>query len=292
MTGARLFFRTILATLALVAPALSGCSTLGLFNAIAPKDSGTTIAARNLAYGPEPRQKLDVYAPAKGIKPAGIVVFVYGGSWNSGSKSDYGFAGRALAARGYVTAVFDYRLVPQIRYPGFIEDAAKAVAWAHLHAADYGADPRKLYLIGHSAGAYNAMMVTLAPQFLAREGLAPSDVTAVVGLSGPYDFLPLGVSATQEAFAGVDNLAATQPINLPRRARATPPIMLATGDADETVQPRNTKALAAALRSTGHAVEEKYYTGLGHVDTLLALSRPMRGKAPVIDDVATFFAAH
>jgi acetyl esterase/lipase len=285
--------RSVLKFLAVAPLALlpAACSTLSAFDTLVPKDGGTKLAAREIAYGPEPRQKLDVYVPV-GSDPLGVLVFVYGGSWSNGSKADYGFAGRAFAARGYVTVIFDYRLVPDVRYPAFVEDTAKAVAWTRRNASRYGADPAKLYLAGHSAGAYNAMMVALAPEFLRAEGFSTSTVRAAAGLSGPYDFLPLAVDSTQAAFSGVGALERTQPVNRAMTARPTPPILLATGDADTTVLPRNTRRLAAVLRRAGHTVEDKYYPGVDHSGTVLPLSRPLRGKAPVLDDLLDFFARH
>ena len=136
------------------------------------------------------------------------------------------------------------------------------------------------------------MMVTVAPEFLGAEGLSPSIIRAAAGLAGPYDFLPLDVTESKEAFKGVKDLESTQPVNRLSRGKPVPPIMLLHGSADDFVYPRNTKALAAGLRRTGHVVVEKYYSGIGHVDILLALSKPGRDKAPVVDDVLGFFAAH
>ncbi len=275
--------------LLLLALLLAGCGALGTFDALVPKDGGTSLAARDTAYGPDKRQKLDVYLPDDVKTNRKLVVFVYGGSWNSGSKNDYSFVGRALAARGFVAVLFDYRLVPEIRYPVFVQDTAKAVAWAHAHARDYGADPSRLYLMGHSAGAYNAVMTALAPEFLRAEGLSPGAIRAVAALSGPYDFLPLDGPETREAFKGVRDLPATQPINRARTSTTTPPMLLLHGLDDDFVYPRNSKKLAAALRASGHAVEEKYYPGIDHTGTLLAIARPLRNNAPVLDDVSTFF---
>ena len=287
LTGA---FRAIASVLGL-ALSLTGCSQLGLFDFVAPKDPGSRLVARDIPYGGDPRQKLDVYAPAPGRSQTGVLVFTYGGSWSSGAKADYGFVGRAFASRGFLTFVFDYRLVPGVRYPLFVEDNAKAVAWVYRNARTYGGDRARLFVLGHSAGAYNAMMTAIDPRFLGAEGLSPAILKGAAGLSGPYDFLPLDVMASQEAFAGVGDLERTQPVNRVRRAKAIPPVFLATGDADQTVRPRNTRALAAALRKNGKSVQEKYYAGVDHVGTLLAISRPLRGKAPVLDDVAAFFAA-
>ena len=271
----------LVAVLAVVLGSLSGCSRLGAFNAVIPKDGGVTVEATSVAYGTDARHRLDIYAPSGGPSK-GTIVFFYGGSWNSGARQEYGFVARAFASRGFTTVVFDYRLVPQHRYPAFVEDGAKAVAWVYRNIADHGGDPERIFLVGHSAGAYNAMMVALAPEFLRAEGLTPTIVKAVVGLSGPYDFLPLAVDETREAFKGVANLPPTQPVNRVARGQYIPPMLLAHGDADTLVYPRNTKALAAVLRRTGHAVEEKYYPGVDHVGTLAgdreAAARPRSGR--------------
>lgn len=268
----------------------AGCSRLGAFDAVIPKDSGSHLAASDIAYGDQPRQKLDVYMPDSAAR--GTVVFVYGGSWNSGDKSDYGFVGKALASRGYATVILDYRLVPDVRYPVFVQDTAAAIAWASRNMASLGVKPRKLYVVGHSAGAYNAMMVAIAPEFLAREGLSTAALSGAVGLSGPYDFLPLDVDETREAFAGIKDLKRTQPVD--RVVRATPiaPAFLATGDADTLVMPRNTYALASRLRAAGKSVQSKTYPGVDHTGTLLAIAKPLRDRAPVLDDVVSFLDAH
>jgi acetyl esterase/lipase len=282
--------------LLLVVPAmlgLSGCSSLGVLNAVLPKDSGSTLLASNLPFGEDARQKLDVYAPtaANAQNKHDVVVFVYGGSWASGSRSDYAFAGRAFAAQGFVTVVADYRLVPEHPYPDFVQDAASAVAWTYHNVARYAGDPDRIFLVGHSAGAYNAMMVALAPEFLNRAGVSSQVVKGVAGLAGPYQFLPLDDSATIAAFGHVApaDLPSTQPLYRPSASTYAPPAFLATGDQDTTVRPRNVPALAEALRKIGHSAETKIYPGVGHAGLVLALSRPLRGRAPVLEDVADFF---
>lgn len=278
----------LLKSLPLIVLAAAGCSPLGAFNALVPQDAARLVA-RDIAYGPDARQRLDLYAPGDGSASAGVLVFVYGGSWSSGRRQDYGFAAKAFASRGYLTVVFDYRLVPEHRYPVFVEDTARAVAWAKANAPGYGGNPDRLFLVGHSAGAYNAMMVALAPEFLAAEGISTSDLGGVAGLSGPYDFLPLDVDATREAFKGVADLETTQPVNRVRRGTREPRVFLATGDADTTVKPRNTKALDEALKAQGRLVETHLYPGVDHAGTLLAISRPLRGRAPVVEQIDRFF---
>ncbi len=260
-------------------------SALGLFSALAPRDPARKLGTAR-AYGPLSRQKLDVYAPRRMAKPAPVAVFFYGGSWESGRRQDYGWVGQALAARGFLTLVADYRLHPHVAYPDFLHDAALAVKWAVSHASDHGGDPHRLVLIGHSAGAYNAVMLGLDPQYLKAVGVDAHRIRAVAGLSGPYDFLPLDGPITRQTFGHAPDLPATQPMTHVRPD--APPAFLATGDKDNTVRPRNTRRLAKALREAGVLVEEKHYEGVDHAGTVLALSRLMRRKAPLLDDMVSF----
>ena len=279
--------RSLLAALAAAAAGggAAACSPLRLLNAL-PADAAR-VASRSVAYGRDPRQTLDVYVPPRaGPEPAPVLVFFYGGSWATGAKADYAFAGRSLAAEGFVTVVPDYRLVPQVRFPGFVEDGAAAVTYALSHAADWGGDPSRLVLAGHSAGAYIAAMLALDARFLARAGAPPGAVRAWAGLSGPYDFLPFDVKASQDAFGAAPDPAATQPITF--AGPEDPPAFLAHGARDTTVKVRNTERLAARLRAAGVPVEAHVYEGLDHKDVVLALTRTFRGKAPVRADMARF----
>ncbi|WP_421936136.1 alpha/beta hydrolase [Phenylobacterium sp.] len=270
--------------------ALSGtvaaaCSPLSLFATLSPKDPASQVA-RGAAYGAGERQRLDVYAPRKGSQPAPVAVFFYGGSWDSGRRQDYNWAGRALASRGFLTIVADYRLYPEVRYPGFLEDGAQAVAWASQNARGLGGDPSRTVLVGHSAGAYNAVMLGLDGRYLQAAGVDPKSVKAMAGLSGPYDFLPIASDITQRIFGAADDLPSTQPLAYVRPD--SPPAFLATGAADDMVWPKNTIALARKLREAGVPVEERHYDGVDHVNMVLALSRPLRGRAPVLDEMTGF----
>lgn len=267
---------------------LAGCSRLAVFNAVIAHDPGVEVVARDVVYAETARGKLDIYRPNVGVAAASpVLFFIYGGSWNSGSKESYAFVGKAFAARGYVTVIADYRLVPQVRYPSFVEDSAAALAWTYRNIADYGGDPGRLFVVGHSAGAYSGAMLALEGRFLEAENLDRSIIAGFAGLSGPYDFLPLDTDASRAAFAGVDDLAATQPVLLD--PTGSPPVFLGVGSEDELVDPRNTRALAAHLQSAGIPVETRVYPGLDHAGPLLALSRPFRETAPVIADVDAFF---
>ncbi len=270
---------------------LAGCSPIGAFNAVASGDAGSELAGNGMAYGEHPRQRLDVYAPAKRTASMPVIVFIYGGSWNSGSRSDYAFAGRALAAQGYVTVVADYRLVPEVQFPDFLDDNARAMRWTKDNISRFGGDPRRIAVVGHSAGAYNAVMLALDPRYLRRAGVDGSSLKAVVGLSGPYDFFPFTSSAARDAMGNAPDPLQTQPVTFARAG--APPMFLAHGLDDTTVNPRNTATMAARLRSRGAIVTERRYPGLDHADTLLAIPQFTRARRQaVFDDVMRFLAEH
>ena len=268
---------------------LVACSSVAAFNAIVPADPGSVRVTRDIAFGSDPRQRLDVYAP-DGATNLPAVLFVYGGSWNSGNRGDYAFVGRAIAARGYVAVVADYRLVPQVLYPDFVVDTGLALRWMRNSVRDYGGDPRRLFVVGHSAGAYNAVMLALNPRIEASSGVRAGDIRGVVGLAGPYDFLPLDDPSTIAAFGQWPAAGETQPVNYARRS--APSMLLLHGEADTTVYPRNSKSLADRLRRAGANVEERYYPGAGHVTLVTSLAVPFRSSAPVLDDIDRFIRQH
>ena len=282
----RLPILLLLAGAALLACA---CSPLTALNAL-PSDPAR-VAARDVAYGPDPRQTLDVYAPAAaGSRSAPVLVFFYGGGWSSGDKGGYAFAGRSMAAEGFVTVVPDYRLVPQVRFPAFVQDGAQAVAWARAHAAEFGGDPDRIVLMGHSAGAYIAAMLALDPRWLAAAGAPKGTIKAWAGLAGPYDFLPFDVKSSQDAFGTWPRPEETQPITF--AGAGDPPAFLGHGDVDSTVRLKNSANLAAKLQAAGVPVELKVYPGVQHIPLLLALTRTFRGKASVRQDATKFLWAH
>jgi acetyl esterase/lipase len=257
---------------------------VGSFNALMPKDRASARVAQGVAYGAGERLRLDVYAPrSAAARPRPVIIFFYGGSWNSGRRQGYAFAARALAAQGFVVIVPDYRLMPEARYPDFLRDCAAAVRWARSHSGAYGGDGERIVLAGHSAGAYNAAMLALDPSLL---GLDRKAVRGVAGLAGPYDFLPLDDDSTVAAFGAWPRPAETQPISY--AAPGAPPALLLHGEADTRVKPRNSRKLAGLLQAAGSDVRLKLYPGLGHIGILTALAIPFRRQAPVLADVAAF----
>ena len=273
---------------AMVAGMAAACSPLGLLNAVGPRDPGVRRVARDVDYGPDVRQRFDVYAPEAASAAAAlpVLVFFYGGGWDSGSKDVYGWAAQALAAQGFVVAVADYRLVPQVLFPTFIEDAAAATARVAEVAATWGGDPARLGVVGHSAGAHLAMMISLDRRYMTAAG-RPDVIKAAAGLAGPYDFLPLDVASSINAFGQAPDPLQTQPLHFARAD--APPLWLGHGTADVIVHAEDTRLLEARMRELGGRCEARLYPGLSHEDLIATFSPLLRKKAPVLADVSAFF---
>lgn len=271
-------FLSSLGFLAVVLGLLYHFAALRVFSLLVPKDAGVANVQSAVAYGPDPRHRLDLYTP-EGQGPFPVLLFVYGGSWDSGHRQDYGFVGHAFAARGFLTAIADYRLVPDAHYPDFVDDAALAVAWLAAESSRFGGDSSRLCVAGHSAGAYTGVQAVL------RNGLRHK-VKALVSLAGPFDFLPLDSPKTIAAFGAVSNLEETQPVSAD--LADAPPLLLLHGRDDTTVGLHNSWNMKAAYDRAGRTSGLKIYDGIGHVGILLALAKPLRGRAPVLDDAAAF----
>ena len=267
---------------------LSGCSGAGVLNAFA---GGSYEAREGVAYGTDPRQRLDVYRPPatpSGSAPPPIVVFFYGGSWSRGERADYRFVGEALASAGAIVVIPDYRLSPQFRYPEFVRDSAAAVKWAFDHATEIGGSARNVVVMGHSAGGYNAAMVVLDRRWLDDAGLARENrPAAFIGLAGPYDFLPIIDRATQVAFSWPATAPDSQPIA--HVSAQAPRTLLLAAIKDDLVNPqRSTVGLGERLNAAGVPTEVKLYPRVSHVTLLAAIAQPLRWLAPVREDILEF----
>jgi acetyl esterase/lipase len=279
--------RNLLAAILLLGSSLlTGCQA-ALFRGLNTTiGDSNVVVQRDVVYDPVHRLALDVYRP-RDTRQAPVVVFFYGGSWKSGKRQWYRWAGQALARRGLVVVIPDYRLWPQVRLDGFMRDAAHAVAWTHAHAADYGGDPSSLFLMGHSAGAHIGALLATDAHWLAAVGMQPRQLAGFIGLAGPYDFLPLKDPDFIDMFGSTHAAQLrSQPVHFVDGDE--PPMLLMQGTTDKVVWPRNATSLAAALRREGEPVELKFYPDIGHSAILLAMSRPFRGKAPVLDDTVRF----
>jgi acetyl esterase/lipase len=267
----------------LLSALLGACSPISVLN-LAVSRSGYHVV-RDLAYGADPRQKLDLYVPDAPPANMPVILFFYGGSWESGSKNLYLALGQAFASKGIMVAVADYRLFPQVRYPAFLEDGAKAFAYVRANATQYGGDPSRLFLAGHSAGAYNAMMLVADGKYLRQVGTNVGQVCGVIGIAGPYNFLPLTDKHLITIFGGADR-PETQPITYIDSKR--PPMLLVAGTDDTTVSPRNSSDLAEKLKRFGSPVHLVTYSGIGHIEIILSLAPGFRGRTTLRDDVVDF----
>jgi acetyl esterase/lipase len=271
------------ARLLLLLPAflMAGCSVTDLLNAAAPDDRVT----RDQPYGSHLRQRYDLYQPATVTAETPLIVFFYGGGWESGDRKDYRFVAATLADQGWLVAVPDYRLWPDVSYPVFLEDAAAAVARILADRKTSDADKhRPVFLVGHSAGAWMAVMLGLNPAPLTAAGVNPNRITGIAGLAGPYDFLPWSTERLRTIFR--DGGRETQPIQYARAD--APPVLLLHGLSDITVKPGNSERLAARLREQGAPVTLTLYPGVGHAPLIGAMAGPLRFLAPTLTDLSAF----
>ena len=266
----------------------TACSPVALLNAAVPND-GYQITP-GIPYGSHERNVLDVYVPrAPSDKPRPVVVFFYGGSWDSGKRGDYEFVAEALTSQGFVVVVPDYRVYPEVKFPDFMYDAAAATLWAKRNIAQYGGDAGHVFVMGHSAGAHIAAMLTLNAKYLDSVGMQPQDLAGMIGLAGPYDFLPLTSERLKTIFGPEDERWKSQPINFV--TGNNPPMLLLVGTADDTVWPKNTYNLAAKIKAAGGPVQVIEYPGWGHIDMVAKLAKPLRDES-LLKAIADFIRQH
>jgi acetyl esterase/lipase len=243
---------------------------------------------RDIAYGNEARQKLDVYVPQGHVR--GTIVYFYGGSWRNGDRALYRFMGAGLASRGYTVVVPDYRLHPEVRFPSFVEDAARAVRWTERNIEGYGGTLERVFLMGHSAGAHIALLLTLDPAYFGTAGVAPDRIRAVIGVAGPYTFNPLDYVTTRPVFrTAANDIDRARPIKLVDGPIV--PLLLLHGEDDKTVGVHNSRNFAKALEAVGSPVTLRTYPRLGHLGILSAYAWPLRWRAPVLEDTMRFLEA-
>lgn len=262
----------------------TACVRVQYFVANVPAAFGSFERKSDLSYGTYPRQRLDLYIP-HAAKNRPVVIFWYGGSWVNGSKSNYRFVGAALAARGFVVVQPDYRLYPAVKFPTFLDDGARAVVWAQRHAQEFGGDPRRMVLMGHSAGAHLAAYLAFNREFLARAGAQPQWIKGLVGLSGPYALHP-NSKILHAIFASPYSDADWQPIRfIDERA---PPVLLFHGTQDDVVEVAHTEKLRDALLVRHLPVETYILFGRKHADTVAAFALGARHRAPVLERSVAF----
>lgn len=266
--------------------AVAGCSSI-LFAGLNGLSAGADLAeSRGIVFDRNLDLKLDIYRP-KDASNAPVVVFYYGGRWEFGKRENYRWFGEALARHGFVAILPDYRKYPQVKFDGFMTDAANALAWSFEHAAEYGGDPDELFVMGHSAGAHLALMLASNAKWMAPHQIKPTQIAGAVGLAGPYNFLPL----TEDDMIGMfgstpEEQARSQPINFVDGDE--PPMLLLHGADDTTVWPKNSTTLAQAVNAKGGHAQVIIYPGVTHSGILLSVSPTFRGKATALDDSVRF----
>lgn len=289
-TGRPLAHRLAAAVVMLLGSSLlAGCQAVLFSGLNATASKAGVVVKRDIVFDPEHQLALDVYRPAD-VSNAPLVVFFFGGSWKSGKRQWYSWVGEALAKRGLVVVIPDYRLWPQVKLKGFMQDGARAVAWTHAHAGEYGGNPKQLFVMGHSAGAHIGALLATDAHWLKEVGMQPRQLSGFIGLAGPYDFLPLKEQDYIDMFGSThEEQLLSQPVHFVNGDE--PPMLLMQGTGDEIVGPKNAKSLASALRAQNEPVEVKLFPDIGHFAILFAMSRPFRGKAPVLDDAIKFIRA-
>ncbi|MDP3781375.1 MAG: alpha/beta hydrolase [Sphingopyxis sp.] len=266
-----------------------GAKSLNFGDRLLGDSDGATLLVAGQPYGEGPRNKLNIWVPTgtKKTDKLPVLVFHYGGGWYSGARDDYGFAGRAFAKQGFVVVIPDYRIVPEGHWPDFLHDSAAAVAWTDAHIANYGGDRDRIALSGHSAGAYNAVMLALDPQWMKAAGSDASVIRGVAALAGPYDFFPFEKGGRADVAMGdIRPVEKTQPITFV--SADAPPLWLGHGTADTVVRVRNSRRLAAAMHKVGGSATLREYDGLSHNDLVMALTKPLAYKGPILPEMTDF----
>ena len=263
---------------------LTGCSTTQFLVANAPTQFDRVDRHADLAYGQDRRQRLDIYSPRQAVNRP-VVIFWYGGSWVKGKKWEYRFVGTTLAERGIVTVIADYRLYPQVHFPAFDEDGARAVAWVEQHVQDYGGDPRRIVLMGHSAGGHTAAFLAFNHAFLEKYGADPHDIAGLVGLSGTYVLVP-ETAEEHATFPPPYTEKDWQPIQFVD-ARA-PPTLLLHGIDDKEVLPQEAIALRDEMLRQHLRVDLHLYQHRGHGDTVASFAPIARWRTPAVKETVEF----
>jgi acetyl esterase/lipase len=267
----------------------AGCTSFQILNSTISKSG--YVSTLDVAYGNDARQKLDVYRPKKAGNGK-VVIFFYGGSWRTGSKTDYKFVAQALTSRGFIAVLPDYRVYPEVTFPKFVEDGAASVRWVHDNISKFGGDTNQIYLMGHSAGSHIAALLTLDAHYLKEVGLDRKVIRATAGLSGPYDFTPNPWDRPVFGLATNDTYINPQIEPIHFVDGKEPPMLLIQGLRDKIVAPSNAMNLAARIRETGGQVELITYSNRAHATVALALASKFHWLAPVLDDVTDYFNRH
>jgi len=263
----------------IAAVALASCAPVSVLNGITP--ASTFEKTKNVSFGDLPRQTMDIYRAEKPKENAPVLVFIHGGSWDSGSKNIYKFLAEGFTKSGYDIVVPNYRLYPEAAFPNFLEDNAKAVANTTQEFAG-----RPIVLMGHSAGGYNVLMLALRDEYLKQAGVNRcAQIAGVVALAAPTGVVPLKSERLIEIFP--DRFEGEDAV-LNNVSGPAPALFLGHGERDTTVYPQNSKALAEKVKARGGLANVEIYPRQSHTDVVKVLSRHFDGDATLKGDIVSF----
>lgn len=246
----------------------------------------------DLHYGPQAHQRLDLYLPKSARAEAtALIIFIHGGSWSSGTKSQYTFVADAFTQAGYAVAIPDYIKHPAGVFPQFVDDIALACRWLSDNVSPYNI-PQRQALIGHSAGAHTGALLISDKRYLSQAGLSPNTISHFVGLAGPYAFIPKE-QRYRDVFANLTDFSQMQPLHF--ASGEEPPCLLLHGEKDETVKLSNTERYAKKINTLAQGEKTRVATHLypqhGHVSIVLAFSRLSDRRNTVAQDILNFLNA-
>lgn len=257
----------------------TSCTPVSFLNGITPSKS--YLLEKNVSYGSLGSQVMDIYQARAKKENSPIIVFIHGGSWDSGSKDIYKFFAEGFTSEGYDVAVPNYRLFPEIIFPDMLHDTAKAVAYLSNLFSN-----RKVVLIGHSAGGYNALMVSMNKHYLKEQGISVcSLISGVVSISSPTGVYELKKEPLVTIFpdrfkyndapmAYVDN--------------ATPSLLVINGLADKVVDPQNAIILSEKVNKRGGQSVLKLYPDTNHTQAVQVMSRYFDDNISLKSDILNF----
>jgi len=262
----------------------ASCAPVDLLNTLVSQD-GFSVK-KDINYGINPRQNLDVYLPKNVDRDKPVIMFNYGGSWQYGNKNDYLFVAQSFTSYGYVVVIPNYRIYPDAVFPDFLDDTASAVAWVHQNIHSYGAGNKNIILIGHSAGAYNSVMVALNKHYMKKAGGSTKWISAVIGIAGPYDFLPIKGKVLNKIFSPTEDQESMEVMSHVRGN--APRMLLLTGLDDRLVLPENSLRLYNGLKEKGNDVTLRTYDGVGHYGIAVGLATAIMWNGHVREDIHRF----
>lgn len=265
---------------------LSACRSTTLVNALTPR--GDFELQKNIAYGADKRQQLDIYTPTAQPRKSAVVVFVHGGSWGDGDKKRYLFVGQAFAEMGYVTVTPNYRLYPQAQFPDFVDDIALAVtSLKDVLPQQNCVNNSKIILVGHSAGAHSVAMLATDPNYL-QDQKADGTFATWIGMAGPYN-LPLDHPMVVDKFTAVNNDVDANPVKL--ATTDTPPALLLHGEKDKTALPKHTRELSGRLAELNVPAQTHFYPDVNHTKIVGGLAKNLRFLSPIYNDIERYLVA-